>query len=231
MYGFIKSGKHSYNDFNLRIIEREFNPPNKVKIKETVPGMNGAYDFSTIATNGEETYEERVVKYVLDLRCSKIAYGSKKFQISNWLSTGLKDVFYDDLIPGYHFLAECEELEFNENPIGAEITVQFVCYPFMISNDYEGSDIWDTFNFDIDLVQDVEFDVAGSKTVNIVNVGLITKPTINVDAAMSMVFDSKTYSLAVGDNTFYDFKLANGNNSITITGTGHIKFLFLKEML
>lgn len=231
MYGFIKGGKHSYNDFNLRIIEREFNPPNKVKIKETVPGMNGAYDFSNIATNGEETYEERTVKYVLDLRCSKIAYGSKKFQISNWLSTGLKDVFYDDLIPGYHFLAECEELEFNENPLGAEITVQFVCYPFMISNDHEGSDIWDTFNFDIDVSQDVEFDVTGSKAVNIINVGFITTLTINVNSNMSVIFNSKTYNLTAGDNKFYDFKLKNGDNNITINGTGHIKFLFNKILL
>lgn len=231
MYGFIKGGKHSYNDFNLRIIEREFNPPSKVKIKETVPGMNGAYDFSNIATNGEETYEERTVKYVLDLRCSKIAYGSKKFQISNWLSPGEKGFLYDDLIPGYHFLAECQSLEFNENPIGAEIVAQFVCYPFMISNDYEGSDIWDTFDFEIDIVQDAEFDVTESKTVSIYNTGRPVSPTINVDAAMNITYNSKTYSLVAGDNKFYGLRLSNGYNDITINGTGHIKILFMKEML
>lgn len=232
MYGFKKGNKHSYDDFNLRIIDREFDPPDKIKIKEVVPGMNGTYDFSNLLTNGEDTYEERIVKYTLDLRCTKVAFSSKKFQITNWLTTGLKEPLYDDLIPGYYFLAECEgEIEFNESPIGGEIVVQFKCYPLMFSNDYEGSDIWDTFNFEIDLVQDVEFDVVGSKTVTIVNVGRVVVPTVNCNSSMTVISNGYTANFVSGDNKDYDFKLKQGSNSIAITGTGHIKFLFRKEML
>ena len=64
--GIIKSNKHSYYDFGLKIISREFNPPSKKKVKETLPYMNGSYDFSSLY--GDNVYEERTVKYVFDFR-------------------------------------------------------------------------------------------------------------------------------------------------------------------
>ena len=64
--GIIKNNKHSYNDFGLKILSRELNPPSKKKIKETLPFMNGSYDFSLLC--GENVYEERTIKYVFDFR-------------------------------------------------------------------------------------------------------------------------------------------------------------------
>ena len=63
--GIIKNNKHSYNDFGLKILSRELNPPSKKKIKETLPFMNGSYDFSLLC--GENVYEERTIKYVFDM--------------------------------------------------------------------------------------------------------------------------------------------------------------------
>lgn len=230
-YGFKIDEKHSYNDFGLRIMDRELNPPNKTKIKEPIPFMNGTYDFSNL--NGEQVYEERIIKYTLDLKCkNKLEFISKKMLITQWLMEGDKRPLYDDLIPGYYFLAECENGPvFAENPNGSEITVTFVANPFKIGIDLEGSDIWDTFNFLIDAYQPTGYDIIGTKTLNIINVGRIVSPTINVTSIMSITFNSKTYNLLVGDNKFYDFKLLNGDNNIVVNGTGKISFIFRKVSL
>jgi len=52
-----------------------------------------------------------------------------------------------------------------------------------------------------------------------------------VDAPMDITFGGVTYSLIPGDNIIYGVRLAPGENQLTITGTGHIKILFRKEIL
>ncbi|MBU3126738.1 hypothetical protein [Clostridium tagluense] len=230
-YGFKINGKHSFKDFGLRIISREFNPPNKRKIKVTVPFMNGAYDFSTLF--GDQIYEERIIKYTLDLKYrNKIEFASKKIQITEWLMDGNKKSLYDDLIPEYYFSAECENgVVFNEYSTGCEIEVEFTAEPFKIGVNYVGDDIWDTFNFLEDTVQANTFNVVGTKTINLHNVGRPTVPTVNTSTNMSLVCNTKTYNLVAGDNKFYDLKLKNGDNSIIINGTGTVKILFRKVAL
>lgn len=232
MYGFKKGDKHSYNDFKMRIINREFDPPAKEKIKETVPFMNGSYDFSNLY--GEQTYEERVLKYTLDLRYSnKIEYMNKKIQISNWLNSGLKEPLYDDLIPGFYFLAECEgDIEFNEYSIGCEIIVKFICYPFMIRTDYEGNDIWDTFNFELDYAQQTKFTVDGTLSVEIYNLGSRNiVPTVVCDSSITVSKGSTNYIFNTGTTKDWRFSLNTGVNNLILQGNGEIEFVFYREVL
>ena len=95
--GIIKGNKHSYDDFGLKIISREFNSPSKKKVKETLPYMNGSYDFSSLY--GDNIYEERTIKYVFDFRYkNKIDFINKKIAITDWLLNSSKEPVYDDLI-------------------------------------------------------------------------------------------------------------------------------------
>ncbi len=49
MYGISFNDKHSYRDFDITILNtRVIETPSKIKIKETVPFMNGSYDFSNL---------------------------------------------------------------------------------------------------------------------------------------------------------------------------------------
>lgn len=233
MIGFTFNDKHNYKDYGLILESKQILPPAKQKIKQTVPFMNGTYDFSTIGTNGEPVYGEREVTITLGLPTrSKENLHVLYSKILQWLQdTGQQKLIFDDICD-YYFLAEVEDFsEFEELIRFGKLRVTFVCHPFKSGINLEGSDIWDTFNFEVDVAQDTEFDVTGSTTVNIINVGRIITPTLNVNTSMSLIFNSKTYNLTIGDNKFYDFKLANGDNSITINGTGHIKFLFRKQVI
>lgn len=207
--------------------------PSKTKIKETVPFMHGTYDFSTIGTGGEPVYGERniIINFNFIERSREALY-VKYSKVMEWLDIGRNKLIFSH-IPDYYFIAEVENAPEFEEVIrrAGKLKIEFVCQPFKIGVNLEGSDIWDTFNFEIDVAQDTQFDVTDTKTVNIINVGRNACPTINTNSNMSIVYNSKIYNLSIGDNKFYDLKLISGNNSIVINGIGKIKFIFRKEVL
>lgn len=231
-YGITKGNKHSYDDFGLRMISRELNPPSKNKIKETVPFLNGSYDFSSLY--GENTYGERKIKYVFDFRyTNKLDFISKQTAISEWFNNGFKEPLYDDLIPGYYFLAECEDsIEFSEGHVECGVTVTFNAYPFKISTLQDGHDIWDEFNFELDMVQDTKFTINGTQTINLYNNGSIgVNPIIICSSEMKIMKGSTTYNLLPGTSKSFSFKLDKGLNKLTITGNGTVEFKWYKELL
>lgn len=233
--GLIYNGKHSWNDFHITVAEKKILPPSKVKIKESVPFMNGSYDFSTIGSGGEPIFSEREidVKFTFPTH-SKIKLQAKYDEVLEWLqdTSSKQQLIFDDM-PDYYFWAEIEAAgDFEEVLTFGNLTVKFVAQPFKTGVSEEGTDqLWDSFNFETDVMQDTEFDVSGSKDIIIINVGRNVYPVINASTAMSITLNNKTYNIVTGDNNIYGFKLQPGGNSISITGTGHIKFIFRKQVL
>jgi phage-related protein len=195
--------------------------------------MNGSYDFSTVGSNGEISYNEREITITLGLPTdSKERLQTAYSKALEWLQdVGKSQLIFDDS-KDYYYLAEVEDASSFEQVMSyGKLTVKFVADPFKIGVNLEGSDVWDTFNFDEDVAQNVEFDVTGNATVNIINVGRLVSPTINASTSMTITVGGKTYNVVSGDNKLYGLKLQPGDNTITITGTGHIKFIFRKEVL
>lgn len=233
MIGFKFNNKHSYNDFELLLESKKILPPAKKKIKLDVPFLNGSYDFSTIATNGEQIFNERKIDVVFGFtaRSKKQLYVLYS-NILEWLmDTEQQQLIFDD-ISDYYFMVDVEGIsEFEEIVIYGKLKVTFIAEPFKIGIDFEGNKKWDTFNFEVDVLQDVSFDIVGGADVSIYNVGRIVMPTVIADSNFTLTFNSKTYNVVAGNNTFYDFKLQNGANNINIVGTGNIKFLFRKQVI
>ena len=227
------NGKNSYDDFELIMESKVILPPSKKKIKGEVPFANSSYDFSTIGSNGEITYNDRNITVIFILpTISKLRLHILYSKVLEWL----QDVPQSKLIFGdmkdYYFLAEVESASsFEEIAICGKLTVTFVAEPFKVGVNLEGNTLWDTFNFNTDVMQDTSYDVVGNKSINIINVGRLVTPTINCTAAMSITLNSKTYNLAIGDNTIYGLKLLKGDNNITVVGNGKIKFIFRKMSL
>ena len=231
MVGITYKNKHSYKDFGLTIKSKDISPPKKVKNKSTVPYMNGAYDFSGIY--GEQTYEERTLEYIFNLNCrSKIELNSKKIKVLDWLLNSFKDNLSDDTIPGYFFSAECEEVDFKEDGINAEISVTFMAYPFKFNLYQEGNIPWDDFNFELDYIQETKFNVSGSKAINVINSGSKRiSPTVICSSEFYVIKGDTTYKFNVGSTKDWRFTLDKGNNNLILKGTGNIEFVFRKEVL
>jgi len=233
MNGLTFNGKHSFNDFGLIMNSKKISTPSKKKIKDSVPGMNSVYDFSTVASNGELIYNQRSI----DIQFTLITYSKAKLhsdltKIAEWLQDVSQTQLIFDDISDYYFMAELEDsIDPTEENEVAEFTVKFIAEPFKTSIDLVGNDIWDTFNFEEDVVQDVGYTVVNTLTVSIYNAGRLITPIINCTSAVTVAMSGKTYNLITGDNKIYGLKLKNGYNSIVINGNGTIKFNFRKVVL
>ena len=227
------NGKHSFEDFNLIMNSKTISTPSKKKIKIDVPFMNGNYDFSTIGSNGEITYNQRTIEvHFTLLSTSKIKLHVELTKVVEWLQSVPQDELIFDDIKDYYFLAEVEnEIAIEEKNNDAEITITFIANPFKTGVDYALNSLWDTFNFEEDYLQDADYDIVGTKTITIYNPGRLITPTINCNATMTLTYNSVVYNLIIGDNKPYGLRLANGANDIIIIGTGHIKILFKKVNL
>lgn len=230
--GFKFNGKHN-TEMNVVMHSKSIQPPPKKKIKESVPFMHGSYDFSTVGSNGEIVYSEREITIILGLPAeSKELLQGLYSSTLEWLEDVGRQPLTFDGIQDYYYLAEVEEVSsFSELMSFGTLTVKFVAYPFKLSVDYVGGDIWDTFNFEEDYLQSNSFEVITNKTITLYNPGRSVSPIINSSAAMTITKDSKTYNLIPGDNKLYGFRLNTLGNSIVINGTGTIKFLFRKESI
>jgi hypothetical protein len=232
MLGIKKDNKHSYNDFEIKILSRSISIPSKRKIKDTVPFMNGSYDFSLLY--GEQTYDEREITYTFSLpKKDKVKLNMLKIKIIEWLYDGIQSKIYDDQFPNFHFLAECTDIDYDESFYNyAQLTATFIAYPFKISTLQDGHDIWDEFNFELDMIQDTKFDVIGSKSITLYNNSIIgIYPTVICDNNFEVIKNGITYSFTPGEVKSFNFKLDKGENNLLLKGNGAIEFKWSKEVL
>lgn len=225
----------SNKDIGLTIVNFSIQPPSKTKVKETVPFMNGEYDFSTIGSCGDIVYGTRNIKVKFNLvGRTKAELYTQYTEALRWLEDTSKGNLNFDFMPEFYFQGEVENVPSFEEAIVkfATLEVEFICDPFKISTSYMGDDIWDTFNFLTDYTQYTnEFIISGSTTVTMYNNGRNITPNINVDSAMTVTFNGQTYNLNIGDNTLWGLKLKNGKNDLIFSGNGKAKILFRWEAL
>lgn len=212
---------------------RSISMPDKKIITVDVPYMNGAYDFSTVGSNGEIVYTQRIIQCNFGILAnSKSELQSRFNELSSWLlDIGKSQLIFDDLIDVY-FLAQVEKgPSLDEVLYYGETSVTFIADPFKIGRETIDVQSWDLFNFETDKFQDTAFDVVDSATVTVYNPGRAIVPTITADATMTVTLGSYTTTVNAGENKDYGFKLLSGDNTINIAGTGHIEFVFRKEAL
>ncbi|MCU5306725.1 phage tail protein [Bacillus cereus] len=237
IYGIKFDGKHSYNDMGYTMpAERDIGFPSKEKIIVQVPFSNVEYDFSELY--GSQTYGSRQLKYQFNVvrrgNYTPHAMQVEKTKLINWLmNTNGRKKLYDDTIPGYYFLAELESAaDVQDDWETGTLTATFRAYPFMIAELHEGNDIWDTFNFDLDVVQTTDFTVDGILCIKLINPGSPdVTPEIKVSKQMKVIKEGVTYTVPAGTIIDKNFVLKSGVNSIKIIGYGTVSFRFYKELI
>ncbi|PFB95161.1 phage tail protein [Bacillus cereus] len=237
LYGIKFDGKHSLHDMGYTMpAERDIGFPSKEKIIVQVPFSNVEYDFSEMY--GSQTYSPRELKYQFNVvkmgNYTPQAMQIEKTKLINWLmNTRGRKKLYDDTIPGYYFLAELESAaDIQDDWETGTLTAAFRAYPFMIAELHEGNDIWDSFNFDLDVAQTTDFIVNGSLQVVLFNAGTPdVVPEITASNQMKIIKDGITYSVPFGVTKDSDFVLKSGENVLRINGSGTISFRFYKELI
>ncbi|TLG75245.1 hypothetical protein [Culicoidibacter larvae] len=205
--------------------------PEKRKIKAEIPYMNGTYDF-TYANEAKNYYGERAieVQLLLAAKSREQAFILHQKVMDFFTSIGKQKLEFSDII-GWYYMAELEATPVFEEVFGGYFSVklQLTAYPFRIKG-YFSKQLWDTFCFETDWLQNLEFTVAGSaaETVFLHNVSVLT---ITATSAMTMVVNGKATSLKVGKFDYYGLELLEGANEVTFAGTGNVQIEFVMERL
>ena len=108
----------------------------KKKNTYTVPHSNNVIDFS--ALYGFQTYEQREIKYVLNVADINFndpnTVNAYEMRLTNWLMQGVGQMWLvDDVFPTFHFLAEVVNgTSFKQIGANGELTISFTAYSFKI---------------------------------------------------------------------------------------------------
>lgn len=235
MYGITFSGKHSWNDFGLYIEEKAISPPAKRKVKETIPGMSGYLDFSTVVSGGEQIYDTReiTIKFGLIQGTRENLY-SLYTAVLEWLLGAGQSQLIFDFMPGYYFLAEVESTpSWSEFIESGDLEVKFVCNPYKYGVDNYGNLLWDNIDFNLpDYIEETSFNVNGTQNITLYVSGSHSiVPNVITDSSMECTLNGVSVTFTINKSTDWSFRLQPGQNNIQINGTGNIKFNFRKEVL
>src|SRR5699024_6311798 len=141
---------------------------------------------------------------------------------------------YDTHDPSYYYLGKCVAVNTEDDHINGRlvVTIDFDCYPFKISKLPEGHDIWDEFNFELDVAQVVKHEVSGTKEVTLYNAGASSiVPTITTSSEFTIEIDTVSVTMRVGTHKSELIRLKPGENRIMLIGNGTIEFNFHKELI
>ncbi|WP_273712132.1 phage tail protein [Leuconostoc mesenteroides] len=227
-----KFGEFDSTDHDLFLISRDAPSPDSKDIRESVPYMQGVYDFSTL-TNGERYFENRTITYEMMLFNQE--YSDRKVLESDvkrqLVPLGIQPL-YDTHDKSFHWFGKVDGISFDddEKMRTLKVTITFNVYPFAIGNNSEGSDIWDDVYFPNWIFQDTEFTVNGTQSITLYNIGSRSvKSKIKVNGTIEVSGDFGSFELSNGTYDSTQLVLGVGTNVLTLSGNGTIKFVFYRE--
>ena len=228
--GFI-FGDYDSRENNMFLISRDAPTPSEKEITESVPYMQGVYDFSTL--NFDRYFDNREVTYQVMLFENE--YENRKHPEQDIKRSLMKlDIqpLYDTHDQGYHWLGKCKSVTVEDDAEKGTLacTVVFDCYPFAIYNEVEGSDIWDDVYFPHWIFQETKYTVNGSQSISLFNIGSRSvECEMVVTGDITVIGDFGSVGLTSGDYQDTQIVLAMGENHLTLSGNGMIEFRFYRE--
>lgn len=204
---------HSFSTHGLYINTRNISLPEKKSIRQTVPFMNGYYDFS--ALNGAPAWDEREIEYVFDvMEETPAALDEKVTEVMDWLGNIHDEDIYDDTMHGFHWHGsyETSDISWDESGIKAEISVTFVCHPFKIAN-YE-----------------TRLSLATGEHV-VHNSGMAVIPYAYSASAAAIQIGNYASSIPAGESVQLTVMLERGKNNVLVSGDSPVILKFRKEVL
>ena len=203
---------HSYRNFDLYIKYRMIGLPEKKSIRQTVPFMNGYYDFS--ALNGAAAWGERLIEYGFDVVAdTPQALELEVGKILDWLCNVHDEDIFDDTLTRMHWHGSYDksDVSYDEDGEHAEIKVSFVVHPFKIANER------------------TEYTMTAG-THKITNLGMAVAPYALSNATAAIQIGTYVSSIPANEEIQLEIDLERGENTILVTGTGTIKLSYYEEV-
>lgn len=201
---------HSYYDLNL-ILSASDIPPAKPKTSYIdIPGADGTLDLTE--THGEVKFSDRDCKFTFTVNpIDDMTWEERKTEVSNLLN-GKKCKITLDKDEDFYFLGRCTVDNISSDKRINKIVISAKVNPYK-------------FKQNITVVR-TELS-ATPKTINIINSRKTVCPVITCSNNNTVVvFEGATYNMSSGEHKFLNIQLREGNNTLTVSGSGSITFTY-----
>lgn len=208
-------GFHSYSDFHLLLTAKEIGAPEVKRQTIDIAGADGELDFTDFF--GEPKYLNVQHRFTFETIQARNEQLPQFADIKNKIHGKKGRIVLDD-DPSFFYVGRCSVSKYtNEKGIG-RITVECDCEPYKYKMDET------VVTQAVDGVADVNLTNARKRAVPLV--------TIETDTSLNIVFQqSNIWDLASGTYTLPELELVEGENIVTVTGTGAIAFTWQEAAL
>ena len=198
---------HSWRDFGLIRISKEIGSP-KIKTKEVeVQGSSVILDFTEAF--GDVEYGQRPLEFEFKTIVPQEEFMDVFSKVQDALHGRRMDISLDE-DSDHYYSGRIEVSPFtNEKNIGI-ISVSCTCEP------------WKYKKVETVVAQPVD----GSVTIILSNSRKKAVPTIATNAEMTIEFDGYSGTYSAGTFIIPELELVQGENTVTVTGTGNITFTY-----
>ncbi len=225
MNGIMFDEYHSYNDFGLILTSVALPNPEAKLYEVDIPGADGALDLTEAF--GGIRYNQRILNLSFAFTKGYAYRYTRNSQIANQLH-GKKMKIIMDEDPAFYYLGRVNFSEWVVDKslgiLSFSITADPYKYELLSSTD---DWLWDPFDLETGIIRGYK-DIAVSGTTDVIVIGSERQvvPTIITSAAMTVTFESNTYSLVAGSNKIYDIEIRDGEYTLTFTGNGTVTIEF-----
>lgn len=198
---------HSWDDLELLLTSAEIGSA-KPKYKEVeVEGTSVVLDYTEAF--GEVKYSQRTLVFNFKTIVPQSQFKTVFSKVQDALQGLRVDISLDD-DPDYYYSGRISVSPFtNEKNIGI-ISIECKCEP------------WKYKKAETVVAQSVD----GSATISLQNSRKRVVPTITTTSEMTIAFDGYSGTYSAGTFIIPELELAQGANSVTVTGTGNITFAY-----
>ena len=215
MSGIKFRNKHSADDFGMFMTDFSVSPPEPRTSYVDVPFRDGLLDFSTALTGGIVRYQNRTVTASFVTKDAAEDGWRERYHSFINAFHGRKEKLIFDYDPDYYYLGRvtCDASKDDQLIGAASITATCDPYKYKLSPTVK------------------EFDVSGSLSVTLPNDRMPTVPMVTTDAEITIQFGESTIVFPAGTRKAPALLLLEGENQLTLTGSGHIKFEYQEGAL
>lgn len=205
MKGITFGAFHSYRDLNLILSEKEIGAPPVKENKLEIEGADGSIDLTEVF--GRPTYGDVTHKFTFSTIVPRSDFLTQYSTVKNALHGQKLRIILDD-DPGFFYVGRCYVSSFTSERGVGKISVDCDCEPYKYK-----------------LAKTVVTQaVDGTKAITLTNSRKRAVPTITATAPMTIVFGGGSWANSAGSYTIPELELVQGENVVTVTGTGSITF-------
>ena len=215
MKGITFGNFHSYNDLKLILSKKEIGSPEVKENKIDIPGADSSLDLTDFF--GEPKYNDVTHKFEFSTIVPQAQFLSMFSIVKNALH-GKKMRIILDGDPLFYYLGRIKVSSFtNEKNVGI-ISMECDCEPFKYKLEKTV----------------VSVAVDGTQTITLTNGRKRAVPEVRIESEGSIRIEyqgSNIWDLGSGSYTLPELELMEGENAVTVTGTGTITFTWQEANL